>query len=59
MTKVDGWYNDDPAQDWNLPEPEDILIADEVEIVPLDEASLEDYPSVILDEHDHPVEGLA
>ena len=34
MTKVDGWYNDDP------PEHE----IEKVEIVPLDEASMEDYP---------------
>ena len=37
MTKVDGWYNDDP------PEHE---IREKVEVVPLDEPSMEDYPAV-------------
>jgi hypothetical protein len=43
-------------QSWDLPEPKDILIADEVEIVPLDEPSMEDYPDcLILDEREHVV----
>jgi hypothetical protein len=43
-------------QSWDLPEPKDILIADEIEIVPLDEASMEDYPDcLILDEREHVV----
>ena len=41
MTKIDGWYNDDPPMGGFPESPESL----EFEIVALDEPSMEDYPA--------------